>query len=65
MVADLEDDLADNAGDALVEDLAHDKVEEALLVAEEHGGVGGVPGQVVERVGGPAQHVQAENNINY
>ena len=52
--ADLIDDLADDAGDALVEYLAHDEIEEALLVAEEHGGVGRVPGQVVERIGGTA-----------
>ena len=38
----------------VVEYLAHGEIEEALLVEEDHGGVGRVPGQIVERIGGTA-----------
>ena len=56
--ADLENDLAHYACDALVQDLGHDQVEETLLLPEEDHLVVLVSGQVVERVGGATEHVE-------
>ena len=55
----LEENLTDDAGHPLVQDLTHHKVEKSLLVFDEHCTVVRVPGQLVEGVGGPPQHVQA------
>ena len=55
----MEENLTDDGGDALVQDLAHHQVQEPLLVLDEHLPVVRVAGQVVEGVGRPPQHVQA------
>jgi len=54
----LEENLTDNAGHTLVQDLAHHQVEQAALVLHKEGLVVLVPGEVVQGVGGPPQHVQ-------
>ena len=56
--ADLKDDLADDAGDALVENLRHHQIEQALFVSHKNRRVVAVSTEVVERVGGAPEHVQ-------
>ena len=57
--ANLEQNLTDDACHPLVQYLAHDQVEQSLLLPHEQGLVVRVPGQVVQGVGSPPQHVQA------
>merc|ERR1719411_473361 len=54
----LEENLTDNAGYTLVQYLTHHQVEQATLVLHKEGLVVLVPGEVVQGVGGPPQHVQ-------
>ena len=55
----LKENLTDNAGNTLVQDLTHHQVEQPALVLHKQGLVVLVSGQVVQGVGGSPQHVQA------
>ena len=55
----LKENLTDNAGNTLVQDLTHHQVEQSALVLHKEGLVVLVSGQVVQSVGGAPQHVQA------
>jgi len=55
----LKENLTDNAGNTLVQDLTHHQVEQSALVLHKQGLVVLVSGQVVQGVGGSPQHVQA------
>ena len=55
----MEENLTDNAGHSLVQDLTHHQVEQPPLVLHKQRLVVLVPGKVVESVGRPPQHVEA------
>ena len=55
----MKENLTDNAGNTLVQDLTHHQVEQSALVLHKQGLVVLVSGQVVQGVGGSPQHVQA------
>ena len=55
----MEENLTDDAGHSLVQDLTHHQVQQSLLILDKQSLVVLVPGQLVQGVGRPPQHVQA------
>jgi len=57
--SDVEEDLGQDGGDALVQDLAHDQREEPLLLPGQQRDVVNVLAELIQGAGGAAKHVQA------